>query len=210
MCDATGGWIARAIDLRVDHSPVRTPRMNAIPLRLAADHDSSTGEPNNLQRALSADTAIRSFIECTQCELEDSLGDLLCDLMHWSAIVHFEFDAALHRARAQFEDEANDSGCGCKHEPHHDVGVARRSSTHREGPPALARREDRPQQIRRVQSRQGRSAGRQFNRRRAAPRPSQTECHPAVSCVGCSIGLSLPLRTFHSIPIRILYATRRH
>ena len=35
----------------------------------------------------------------TGTDLEDSLGDLLCDLMHWSDRNQFDFDLALDRAR---------------------------------------------------------------------------------------------------------------
>jgi hypothetical protein len=40
--------------------------------------------PTNLDRACWADRAIRTFRQATRCDHEDSLGDLLADLMHWS------------------------------------------------------------------------------------------------------------------------------
>jgi len=52
----------------------------------------------NLDRAASADQALRAFRDLTGCDHEDSLGDLLCDLMHWAAAKNFDFEAALERA----------------------------------------------------------------------------------------------------------------
>jgi hypothetical protein len=52
----------------------------------------------NLDRANWADKAILAFREQTGCDHEDSLGDLLGDLMHWAAVRNFDFDAALDRA----------------------------------------------------------------------------------------------------------------
>src|SRR5438105_1714995 len=36
----------------------------------------------NDDRALWAETALQSFMDCTGCDQEDALGDLLADLMH--------------------------------------------------------------------------------------------------------------------------------
>jgi hypothetical protein len=80
--------------------------MHTEPTHLAASNHPITGEPTNLQRALWADAAIHTFLQRTGCDLEDGLGDLLCDLMHWSSILNFDFDAALERARSHFEVEA--------------------------------------------------------------------------------------------------------
>ena len=38
--------------------------------------------PTNTARAQWADEAIRAYMSRTACDLEDCLGDLLCDLMH--------------------------------------------------------------------------------------------------------------------------------
>jgi hypothetical protein len=59
----------------------------------------------NLDRANWADKAIRAFRDQTGCDHEDSLGDLLCDLMHWANVRNFDFDAALDRARHHYEEE---------------------------------------------------------------------------------------------------------
>ncbi len=56
-------------------------------------------ETTNLDRVAWADKAIRTFRDLTGCDHEDSLGDLLCDLMHWADAKNFDFEAALDRAR---------------------------------------------------------------------------------------------------------------
>jgi hypothetical protein len=45
---------------------------------------------------------LKTFIAETGCDREDSLGDLLADLMHWADIGSFDFDAALLRARDHY------------------------------------------------------------------------------------------------------------
>ena len=64
--------------------------------------------PTNLDRANWADKAVRAFREQTGCDYEDSLGDLLCDLMHWANTRNFDFDAALDRARCHYEEERDE------------------------------------------------------------------------------------------------------
>jgi hypothetical protein len=59
----------------------------------------------NLDRANWADKAVRAFREQTGCDHEDSLGDLLCDLMHWAGTRNLDFDAALDGARCHYEEE---------------------------------------------------------------------------------------------------------
>jgi hypothetical protein len=59
----------------------------------------------NLDRANWADKAVLAFREQTCCDPEDSLGDLLCDLMHWARVRNFDFGAALDRARNHYEEE---------------------------------------------------------------------------------------------------------
>ena len=49
----------------------------------------------NVDRAEWAAAALRQFQCTTGCDYEDSLGDLLCDLMHWSDRNNFDFEAAL-------------------------------------------------------------------------------------------------------------------
>jgi hypothetical protein len=59
----------------------------------------------NRTRAAWAEACVRVFIQHTGCDREDSLGDLLCDLMHWSEQHDFDFDLALDRGRGHFEAE---------------------------------------------------------------------------------------------------------
>jgi hypothetical protein len=62
----------------------------------------------NLDRACWADKAILAFREQTGCDHEDSLGDLLGDLMHWADARNFDFEAALDRARQHYKEELSD------------------------------------------------------------------------------------------------------
>jgi len=62
-------------------------------------------EEMNDDRAQWAGAALREFQRITGCDREDALGDLLCDLMHWSDRKNFDFDAALCRARCHYEAE---------------------------------------------------------------------------------------------------------
>lgn len=59
----------------------------------------------NLDRVAFADRAIRAFRTLTGCDHEDSLCDLICDLMHWADAKSFDFEAALQRARAHHAAE---------------------------------------------------------------------------------------------------------
>jgi hypothetical protein len=61
--------------------------------------------PSNNQHAACADAAIRNFCKDTGCDLEDSLGDLLCDLMHWAKRERLDFELVLDQARSHFEAE---------------------------------------------------------------------------------------------------------
>jgi len=62
----------------------------------------------NLDRANWADKAIMAFREETYCDHDESLGDLLCDLMHWADATNFDFDAALDRARHNYQAERDE------------------------------------------------------------------------------------------------------
>lgn len=62
-------------------------------------------EGMNDRRAAWAEAAIRKFQSMTGADDEDALGDLLTDLMHWSDRNHFDFNAALDRARWHYEAE---------------------------------------------------------------------------------------------------------
>lgn len=64
-------------------------------------------DPENMNgdRAEWAGTGLRHFQCTTGTDYEDALGDLLCDLMHWSDRNNFDFEAALFRARMHYEAE---------------------------------------------------------------------------------------------------------
>jgi hypothetical protein len=62
----------------------------------------------NLERANWADKAIRTFRKQTGCDFEDSLGDLIADLMHWADAKNFDFEAAFYRARNHYEAELSE------------------------------------------------------------------------------------------------------
>jgi hypothetical protein len=62
-------------------------------------------EKMNGERTEWAAAALRRFQRATGCDYEDSLGDLLSDLMHWSDRNNFDFEAALCRARGHYEAE---------------------------------------------------------------------------------------------------------
>jgi hypothetical protein len=63
-------------------------------------------ERMNDDRARWAAAALRQFQCATGSDYEDSLGDLLGDLMHWSDRNNFDFEAALFRARGHYRAEA--------------------------------------------------------------------------------------------------------
>jgi hypothetical protein len=77
--------------------------------RSAAGRKPSPLPPNpdgmNFDRAAWADKAIDAFREATGTDLEDALGDLLADLMHWADRAGYDYDAALDRARGHYEAE---------------------------------------------------------------------------------------------------------
>ncbi len=59
----------------------------------------------NDDRAAWAGSALTAFMQVTGTDLEDALGDLLADLMHWSDRNNYQFDAALDRARSHYDAE---------------------------------------------------------------------------------------------------------
>lgn len=63
----------------------------------------------NFDRAAWADKAISAFRAETGTDHEDSLGDLLTDLMHWADRAGFDFDLALERARGHYEAETSEA-----------------------------------------------------------------------------------------------------
>jgi len=66
-------------------------------------------DPDNMNdsRAQWAGAALSTFMKETGTDEEDSLGDLLADLMHWADRNNFDFDAALDHARWQYGAETN-------------------------------------------------------------------------------------------------------
>jgi hypothetical protein len=64
----------------------------------------------NANRTEWAGRALEHFRSLTGTDREDSLGDLLCDLMHWSDASNFDFDAALCRARSHHGAEIPEAG----------------------------------------------------------------------------------------------------
>jgi hypothetical protein len=63
----------------------------------------------NTNRAAWAASALRHFQKLTGTDYKDSLGDLLCDLMHWADARNFDFDAALCRASDHYKAEVAES-----------------------------------------------------------------------------------------------------
>jgi hypothetical protein len=66
--------------------------------------------PANAERAASADAALLAYMSRTPCDCEDSLADLLCDLMHWADKCRFSFAEELHRARCHYAAEVAEGG----------------------------------------------------------------------------------------------------
>jgi len=79
---------------RDDGAPATPPR------RLPPDPEGMNGD-----RAEWAAAALRHFQCITGTDYEDSLGDLLGDLMHWADRNNFDFDAALARAQGHYAAE---------------------------------------------------------------------------------------------------------
>jgi hypothetical protein len=47
-----------------------------------------------------------TYVNTAHCGVEEGLGDLLRDLMHWSKAAHLDFHSALARAKRQFHEQA--------------------------------------------------------------------------------------------------------
>lgn len=69
---------------------------------------SASPEPTNADRAERAESVILTYMAITGTDLEDALGDLLCDLMHWADAEDFWFDAAMERSRGHYQAECAD------------------------------------------------------------------------------------------------------
>lgn len=65
----------------------------------------ATFNSTNSERVAHAEAALATYTRRTRCDRPDSLGDLLCDLMHWAHANDFDYDLALDRARMHFEAE---------------------------------------------------------------------------------------------------------
>jgi hypothetical protein len=74
-------------------------------------------EGKNDNRAAWAGVAIAAFQEVTGTDDEDVLGDLLADLMHWADRDQYDFDAALTRGRAHYEEETTGDPLSEGHRP---------------------------------------------------------------------------------------------
>jgi hypothetical protein len=59
----------------------------------------------NRERAEKAANVLRRYQRMTACDYEDSLCDLLCDLMHNADRDNFDFETALLRARGHYDAE---------------------------------------------------------------------------------------------------------
>lgn len=66
-------------------------------------------EGMNDRRAEWAGKAIAAFREATGSDEEDSLGDLLVDLMHWADRHNFDFESAYFRAADCYEEETREA-----------------------------------------------------------------------------------------------------
>lgn len=62
----------------------------------------------NDDRADWARTALRAFMRATGTDLEDALGDLLCDLRHWADRNGFDFDATCERSGRMYVEETRE------------------------------------------------------------------------------------------------------
>ena len=63
----------------------------------------------NFDRSRGAATALAAFRQETGSDREDSLGDLLCDLMVWADTHNFDFEAALFRAQCHYREERTEA-----------------------------------------------------------------------------------------------------
>jgi hypothetical protein len=101
-----------AIDGVTDQFADETARLSAAMSALTKSTKGSEieacGHVTNRTRAEWAAACISVFMHQTGCDLGDSLGDLLCDLMHWSKQNGFDFELAFERARGHFEAELLD------------------------------------------------------------------------------------------------------
>jgi hypothetical protein len=72
-------------------------------------------EHKNDDRAAWAGKALAAFRRETGADEEESVGDLLADLMHWCDRHDFDFGLALDRARYHYEAETSEESSGGFH-----------------------------------------------------------------------------------------------
>jgi hypothetical protein len=65
-------------------------------------------EGMNEDRSRWAEAAIHEFQRQTGADLEDSVSDLLADLMHWCDRNGIDFDTETDRARRHYDEETED------------------------------------------------------------------------------------------------------
>jgi hypothetical protein len=94
--------------LHLARAAIAKARGDAAPCLRARRQLPPDPEGMNGDRAEWAAAALRHFQCTTGCDYEDSLGDLLGDLMHWSDRNNFDFEAALFRARGHYQAETAD------------------------------------------------------------------------------------------------------
>lgn len=83
------------------------PRSNLTPPK----HRPADPEQQNDDRALWAEQALIAFMQETGTEQEDSVADLLCDLMHYcDRDMRLNFEACMARARAHYAAETQRDG----------------------------------------------------------------------------------------------------
>lgn len=54
------------------------------------------------ERAASADAALTAYMNCTSCDCEECLSELLRDLMHWADRARINFPEEFRRSRARY------------------------------------------------------------------------------------------------------------
>lgn len=66
-------------------------------------------EPTNTDRAEWAEIAILAFEAEVRGDREDSLTDLLCDLMHWADRNNMNFQTELRKAAGNYAEELQEA-----------------------------------------------------------------------------------------------------
>jgi hypothetical protein len=99
-------WVDAAISPRI---PIETKgfTMNTQTSISPAANNELPPDPEcmNSDRSVWAAAAVAAFQKATNTDAEDTLSDLLCDLMHWCDRNQHDFDAELERARNNYVAE---------------------------------------------------------------------------------------------------------